>query len=558
MTAGLSAVINHLWQSTLFALVCVAVAFALRQYAARVRFWIWFAASAKFVLPFAWLTAMGARMAPPRSSGATPAVSVVIDQIGRPFTAAAARAAVSQTDFVLTGVLMAIWLAGTLAVGVTWLMRWRRVQVALSCSTPSSSRDGVAIRTSAAAIEPGVVGVFRPVLLLPEGLPAHLSSKHLDAIIAHELCHVRWHDNLTALAHMVVEALFWFHPLVWWLGGRLVAERERACDEAVVELGNEPEAYAEGILKVCRYSVETGLVCVSGVTGADLKRRIETIMTCNGVVRLANWQRAVLTGAALAAAAAPVLFGMTQAPAAPAQAAVPASTPQAFEVASIKPSAANDPRVQMMITPGRMVAKNMPLNLLIQQAYGVRDFQITGGPKWMDNERFDIEAKIEGQPDKKQLMAMMQALLAERFHAKFHRETKELPVYNLVVAKNGPKLLASPAGQRPGITRMGRGVIGGQGLPVEAIAASLANVIRRSVIDKTGLTGQYDFKLEWTPDADEGSGPRDINPNRADAADSTGVSIFTALQEQAGLKLEPSKGPVEILIIDSIEKPTAN
>jgi uncharacterized protein (TIGR03435 family) len=105
---------------------------------------------------------------------------------------------------------------------------------------------------------------------------------------------------------------------------------------------------------------------------------------------------------------------------------------------------------------------------------------------------------------------------------------------------------------------MGRGVIGGQGLPVEAIAASLANVIRRSVIDKTGLTGQYDFKLEWTPDADEGSGPRDINPNRADAADSTGVSIFTALQEQAGLKLEPSKGPVEILIIDSIEKPTAN
>ncbi len=124
-----------------------------------------------------------------------------------------------------------------------------------------------------------MVGLLRPILLLPAGIAERLTPPQLEAVLAHELCHVRRRDNLFASIHMIVEAIFWFHPLVWWIGARLVEERERACDEEVLSLGSEPHVYAEAILNVCKLYVESPLVCVSGVTGANLKRRIEAIMT---------------------------------------------------------------------------------------------------------------------------------------------------------------------------------------------------------------------------------------------------------------------------------------
>jgi beta-lactamase regulating signal transducer with metallopeptidase domain len=124
---------------------------------------------------------------------------------------------------------------------------------------------------SPAFAEPGVFGVRRPVLLLPAGITDRLTPPQLKAIVAHELCHVRRRDNLATAIHMGVEALFWFHPLVWWLGARLMEERERACDEEVLLMGSEPETYAEGILKICELYLESPLRCVSGVTGANLR-----------------------------------------------------------------------------------------------------------------------------------------------------------------------------------------------------------------------------------------------------------------------------------------------
>ncbi len=124
-----------------------------------------------------------------------------------------------------------------------------------------------------------MVGFFRPVLLLPVGIVERLAPGQLQAVLAHELCHIARRDNLTAAIHMIVEAVFWFHPLVWWISARLMEERERACDEAVLELGSEPQVYAESILKTCEFCVESPLTCVSGVTGADLKKRIVRIMT---------------------------------------------------------------------------------------------------------------------------------------------------------------------------------------------------------------------------------------------------------------------------------------
>ncbi|MGH9587801.1 MAG: M56 family metallopeptidase, partial [Acidobacteriaceae bacterium] len=121
----------------------------------------------------------------------------------------------------------------------------------------------VPVLSSSAAIEPGIFGVFRPVLLFPEGIPERLSAEQMRAIVAHEMCHVRRRDNLTFAIHMVVETLFWFHPMVWWIGSRLIEERERACDQAVVQAGSEAQVYAEGILNVCKFYVESPLACAS-------------------------------------------------------------------------------------------------------------------------------------------------------------------------------------------------------------------------------------------------------------------------------------------------------
>src|SRR5206468_6567516 len=134
-------------------------------------------------------------------------------------------------------------------------------------------------RCSPGLLEPGIVGVFHPVLLLPAGIAQRLTAQQLDAVFAHELCHVRRRDNLSSAIHMIAEALFWFHPLVWWIGARLVEERERACDEAVLRQGNDPHHYAEAILQVCRSYVEWPMPLVSGVTGSNIAARLKTIVS---------------------------------------------------------------------------------------------------------------------------------------------------------------------------------------------------------------------------------------------------------------------------------------
>jgi len=155
-----------------------------------------------------------------------------------------------------------------------------------------------------------VVGLLRSVLLLPEGIMERLTAEQLESVLAHELCHVRRRDNLLSALHMVVEAVFWFHPVVWWIGARLVEERERACDEGVLSLGGEPRTYAEAILGVCKLYVESPLVCVSGVTGADLKKRIEAIMSNRMGLGLNFAKKVLLTSVGAAALVGPVAIGV--------------------------------------------------------------------------------------------------------------------------------------------------------------------------------------------------------------------------------------------------------
>src|SRR5262249_42754499 len=161
-------------------------------------------------------------------------------------------------------------------------------------------------------IEPGVQGVINPLLLLPADISDRLDDEQLEAVIAHELFHVERRDNLTAALHVIVETIFWFHPFVWWIGSRLVDERERACGEDVVECGSDPEVYAGAILKVCQYYLASPLTYVSGITGSFLRKRIEDIMAHQFGERL-NFGRKLALAVAGVVVAVPLVGGLINA-----------------------------------------------------------------------------------------------------------------------------------------------------------------------------------------------------------------------------------------------------
>jgi uncharacterized protein (TIGR03435 family) len=196
---------------------------------------------------------------------------------------------------------------------VEMLRRLERIEI-------GGVRRRIEIVASGKPMEPGVFGIVRPVLVWPKRISERLNEAHLEAVLAHEVLHVRRRDNLSAAIHMVVEAIFWFHPMVWWLGTRLVEERERACDEEVLRLCNRPQVYAESILKVCEFCVESPLACVSGVTGSDLKKRIVNIMTEHVARRLNFAKRLLLVVAGSMAVAVPVVVGAMNVPVRRAQA----------------------------------------------------------------------------------------------------------------------------------------------------------------------------------------------------------------------------------------------
>lgn len=271
------------------------------------------------------------------------------------------------------------------------------------------------------------------------------------------------------------------------------------------------------------------------------------------------------------------------------------AAPLEFEVASIKPSDPNDQRMMFRMVPGGAInLHGITLKALVQQAYDVRDFQISGGPGWIGADKYDITAKAEttsaeAPPDPRQLSEeqrktlqeqtrlRLQTLLAGRFQLKIHHETKELPVYALVVAKNGPKLKedrGENTGPGKGMMRMSPGQLVGQQVGMAFLAQSLAQMVSRTVLDQTGLKGTYDFELNFASDQGRGAvfgggagdGPPPPPPPGAGPGlikeppppDPNGPTIFTALQEQLGLKLESQKGPVDIIVIDHVEKPSEN
>jgi bla regulator protein BlaR1 len=559
--------LTHLLQSTLFASVAGLLTLLLKKNHARARYWLWLAASLKFLVPFSVLVDLGSRFGWPTARPMMRRMIVMVEETRVPGGSMMVNLGAPQsTHTIWPALLLTLWACGCVAVLLFWWLRWRRVTAVARAAMPLTEgrefeilrrlqRKHISVRSSEASLEPGIFGIFRPVLLLPAGIAERLDDAQLEAIIAHELCHVRRRDNLAAAVHMLIEAVFWFHPLVWWLGARLVEERERACDEEVLRLGSQPDVYAESILKVCRFYLESPLVCVSGITGADLKRRIERIMTQQVGYGLSLGRKLLLGAAALTSFAVPVTIGLLNAP--PTRAQTPAGAKASFEVASIKLNKSGARGGQFSTEPGGITATNMPLKTFIKAAYGVQDYQLSGGPGWIDSERYDIAAKAEGAVLDNTLLLMLRALLEDRFKLTLHREKKELPGYALVIGKSGLKIHEAQHESESWI-RFGRGSLTARAVSMSRLADTLASRLGRPVVDSTGIKGVFDLELKWTRDESEPKGPKEsMEPLPADEG-AGGPTIFTALQEQLGLKLEARKAPVEILIIDHIEKPSEN
>jgi bla regulator protein BlaR1 len=258
--------------------------------------------------------------------------------------------------------------------------------------------------------------------------------------------------------------------------------------------------------------------------------------------------------------------------------------PLTFEVASIKRSAQYDGRTLIQVQPaGGLRTSGATLRYLVTLAYGVRPFQISGGLGWIDSDRFDIVAKPERgaasdnaaddlrnmtdsqrETAQEQMRLRLQALLADRFQLVIHRETKEGAVYALVVGKSGAKLKPADGREETGFRglRIGAGQLTGSVASLEMLVTALSNQLGRPGLDWTGLKGNFDFKLEWTPDAAQtavaGGGPTLPSAGSPAAPDPGGPSLFTAIQEQLGLRLESQKGPVETIVIDRVERPSDN
>lgn len=601
---------NHLWQSTLFAAAAGLLTLALRKNHARARYWLWLAASLKFLVPFSLLTNLGSRISWSRGSAATQgALSFVIEQVSQPFAQQSSAQSAAQTAFAsLPAILAAAWACGFVAVLMIWIARWRRVSAGIRNAAPlQEGREVEALRRleqaggirrkieiflSRASLEPGILGVVKPVLIWPHGISDRLEDAHLEAILAHEVWHVRRNDNLAAAVHMVVEAIFWFHPLVWWLGARMVDERERACDEEVLQLGSQPQVYAESILKICEFCVGAPLACVAGVTGSDLKKRIANIMNKSIVHKLNFGKKLLLSTLGVAAIALPIVFGLAR----PAQSSTqnappnPAALTAGYQHISVTPGETANGIIhsRILFKPDGLMTKNQTLQELLKLAYGVQASQISGGPDWLTTATFNIEAtlndatvaelkKLSPEQQKMERDLMFQSLLADQFKVALHRESRLLPGYALVIAKNGPKVQpAKPGDTYPNGIKGLDGLPAGphkfnfgpegvivQALPMSFVSSSLATHLGQPVVDRTGLTGDYDFTMKFSAGGETATQNHDqtgakITTIPVSSISAHNAALIAAVEEQLGLKLDPQTIPLPVLVIDRAEKPAAN
>jgi uncharacterized protein (TIGR03435 family) len=467
------------------------------------------------------------------------------------------------------------------------------LQLFTECTARIGVRRPVRLLRTAGDTMPLAAGIRQASIVIPAVADTWPEDRR-RAVLLHELAHVERHDCLTQTLAAVACAVHWAHPGVWWIARRLRAERELACDDRVLSAGEDARDYAGHLLELA-YTLGHSAAPAVTVTMArprELEGRMLAVLDAarNRAIPAARNRLAgvavlvALTVPVAAATITPRFHVLDEGEIRGATGGrfaqnVPVGQRLAFDVASIKRTPADTgPGADFSAQPGgRLHVRNNAVTNLIQNAYGIPLYAIIGGPDWMrpdGGERYDIEAKTEGEPSRAEMMLMVQTLLAERFQFRAHRETRELPAYVLSVARGGAKLTPSkdggcvdrspanrntlPAtetrpncgnnlltsrGARPGHTRWAATRIG-----MAEVAGSLAILFRRPVVDRTGLTGVYDIQLELPP----------LQPAAVDGGADPGVSVFTVLQEELGLRVEEGRGPVEVLVVDGVERPTGN
>jgi uncharacterized protein (TIGR03435 family) len=452
-----------------------------------------------------------------------------------------------------------------------WQATLRTLAARIGLSRP------VRLLVSALVQTPAVVGWLRPVVLVPVGALGGLPPEHVEALLLHELAHIRRHDYLINLLQGVAESLLFYHPVVWWISRHIRVERELCCDDIAVSVSGDAFVFARALEQLESYRPLHRGVAVAANDGS-LANRIARLLGQPRPQPHTRLGTGWLATAILLAAAAYALFAQS-------------ATRPAFQSLSIKPSTVKwNERAHHPMGVG----VNSSLLLLIQFAYATHSApyaghtiplpasQIAGGPPWINSEGWDIAAKSPADPN--QLWTMWQALLADRFKLRLHRETRERPIYVMTAAENGLKLptprkdlgcVSFPAGtkphQVPGKVDCGyvsgpgsgfgapRGELGmrGRKIHIGDLISELALVLDRPISDRTGFTGEFDVDLHFAPDqALQGFGFGSGEPAAPKAP--VGPNIFAALEQQLGLKLAPAKGPVEVLVIDHAERPAAN
>jgi len=429
-------------------------------------------------------------------------------------------------------------------------------------------------------------GTLRPVILLPLDAESW-SDDALSRAMIHELEHVRRGDWLTQYMARFVGALYWFHPLVWMAWRRLSLEAERACDDAVLGR-SDATAYAHQLVLLAERLASTVTPPLLAMAACrDLSTRVRAVLDgaqARGRAGALPVAAAIVAAVLFIAAVAPLrAVRQVQAPSDGAQ-----QPPPAFEIASVKPNKSGAEERYIRIDPrgDGLTVVNMQLRQLITFAYQIQSFQLEGGPEWIASDRFDILAKSEREVPatgaffggQEPLRIMLRTLLADRFNLVMHKETKEMPIFELVLARQdgklGPQLRSAvdcearaaaaragtppPSSGQPGpgpcFMNINPVSVRGGGVTLAMLAGTLAGPAQRLVIDRTGLTGNWDLEVSYTPDRSQVPPgvelPSSIDPN--------GPSLFTAIEEQLGLKLRPARGPVEVLVIDSVQQPTPN
>ena len=422
------ALIDHLWQSTLFCTAIWSVTLAMRANPAAVRHWLWQFASLKFLVPFSalhWLGALAGLFAPVEVETA-PIVTALAAATPVMSPASSLGGIASGTPGVLLPALLGAWILGAACVSLRWLRAWRSAVLLSRAARPAPGTSPDTCVTDA-DIEPSVARVFHPVVLLPAALLGRLSEPQLGAVLAHEREHIARHDNLKAHAHHLVEALFWFHPLVWFIGRQLREERERACDEAVIASGHNPGDYAAGILTVCRHCAGVHSKHAVAALAGDLTQRIRQILDGTSPVSVGFVKAFALSTGTLLLAVAPLLAGAVDDAArrhAEVEQHARALWDAQFAVTSVRDDGGVHARLS--VAARELSIHNSSLRELVALAYGVESRQISGRGEWLDGERYDIRVTLhEDMRDPETfsplaLRTSVNKLLASRFNIEIH------------------------------------------------------------------------------------------------------------------------------------------